>query len=499
MEYKMENVNLKEMPFQVHEKTNDAICSLYEKSIIALLSVSIANNKDLIFEDFFEDLKNNDWKNLGQLFPVLEEILPLQKNNIQQLFEKIMLSYKNDSVDLFNNGLIKQKDGEIQDIKIGEGDFHNGASTAIVDFGNNHLVYKPTNGAISFPFFQLLDWFNDSFSLGDYKYQILNKNQYHWQEFVTEKPCNTEEEIKKYYQKAGYLCCVLYLLNATDFHAENLIANGDSLVFIDHETIIQPKINDRLKKYFSTSGLEKYNNPDELGDSLLMSGLLPSNDESSSSCVLCGLGYSKKTYGYYYKKTGINQYTKDWKMVNKEMKEDYIKKNIPELHGEKVFVEKYLQEFLMGFEECYTLLLKQKTFLLSKDSPIQKFHNLPIRHIWRPTNAYGRILRLMNLPENLKNKELYKQKLEDYFSIAFKNVPADSNLRFVLKHEIAQMLRGDIPYFEVNSSSRDLHTEFGVIEDYFELSAVENIERKLKKLSLEDLEFQKNIILESFK
>lgn len=493
----MKNVNIKDMPFQVEEKTNSAICSLYEKSIIESLSVSIANNKDLIFEDFFEDLKNNDWKNLCQPFPVLGEILPLQKNNIQKLYEKIIRSYKNDSEDLFTNGLIKQKGEEIEDIKIGEGDFHNGSSTAIIDFENSNLVYKPINGAISIPFFQLLDWLNESFSLGNYKYHILNKNQYHWQEFVVEQPCNTEEEIKKYYQRAGYLSCVLYLLNATDFHAENLIANRDSLVFIDHETIIQPKINDRVKEFFGNSDLEKYNNSGQLGDSLFMSGLLPSNDENSSSCVMCGLGYSKKTYGYYFKKTGINQFTKDWKMVNMEMKEDYIKKNIPALNGKKVFIEEYLQEFLKGFEECYTLLLKQKSFLLSEDSPIQKFHNVSIRHIWRPTNSYGRILRLMSLPENLKNKELHKQKIENYFSNIFKNVPIDSNLHFIYKHETAQMLRGDIPYFEVNSSSRDLHTEFGVIENYFELSAVENIERKLNKLSLEDLEFQKNIILKS--
>ena len=104
----------------------------------------------------------------------------------------------------------------------------------------------------------------------------------------------------------------------------------------------------------------------------------------------------------------------------------------------------------------------------------------------------------MKLTKNLKDVESYKQKIRGYLSQAFKKLPPDSEMLPILEHELMEMYQGDVPYFQASSSSRDLVTKAGEIKDFFELTAVENIKRKINKLSEDDLKHQKDLIATSY-
>ena len=67
---------------------------------------------------------------------------------------------------------------------------------------------------------------------------MLDRSTHGWVEFVEHLPCRDHDEARRYYERAGMLLCLFYVLEGTDCHYENIIASGEYPVLIDTETLM---------------------------------------------------------------------------------------------------------------------------------------------------------------------------------------------------------------------------------------------------------------------
>jgi type 2 lantibiotic biosynthesis protein LanM len=107
------------------------------------------------------------------------------------------------------------------------------------------VVYKPKDLGTEEAYHRLLAWCNErGIPLPLKVLKVLNPldtsggYSHGWVEFVEHEPCRDEEEAQRYYRRAGMLLCLLYALEGTDCHNENLIACGEHPVLVDMETLL---------------------------------------------------------------------------------------------------------------------------------------------------------------------------------------------------------------------------------------------------------------------
>src|SRR5262249_49957013 len=124
------------------------------------------------------------------------------------------------------------------------GDTHRGGRAVIIARFQSGLqvVYKPRSLAGDQHFQQVLAWINDR---GDHPpfrlLKILDRGDHGWVEFVEPGGCADVGEVQRFYQRQGALLALLYALEATDFHHENLIAAGEHPVLVDLEALFHPR------------------------------------------------------------------------------------------------------------------------------------------------------------------------------------------------------------------------------------------------------------------
>ena len=362
---------------------------------------------------------------------------------------------------------------------------HNGRSVLIAQFSSGvQIVYKPRSLAVEVHFQQLLNWLNQRGHHSPFhSLNILERVNHGWVEFVEAKSCSTKAEVERFYERQGGYLALLYTLQATDFHSENLIAAGEHPILVDLESLFdsQSKAGDTSEAY-QLANHQKAN-------SVLRIGLLPERiwiDDEFDGIDISGLGGKQGQLTPdavpYWQDRGTDEMR-----IRRKRMEMPRNLNRPTLEGKDVNLLDYRNFLIAGFTNIYHLLVKQREQLLSANGPIAAFAQDEVRTILRPTRIYSLLLNESFHPDLLRDaldRDLHFDKL-------WLQVKHNPNLKRVILAECKDLLRGDIPLFTTYPNSRNLWSSSGQkIGDFFSEPSINMVYHRLQQLGDSDLNQQ---------
>ncbi len=383
--------------------------------------------------------------------------------------------------------------GLLVELESGQGDPHRGGrSVYLLRFASGfRLVYKPKSLAVDVAFQDLLHWLNRRGFEPDFRLLgVLDRGPYGWLEFVEARPCLSPEEVRRFYQRQGAFLALLYLLEATDFHHENLIASGEHPVLVDLETLFHPEINRRELRPFAER-------PDTAGgDWVLRIGLLPQRvwgDAEQPGVDLSGLAAAGGAGSISYWGT-VGATTDEMHMGPKQI-DLPATSNRPSLEGQEVSFLEHADDIFDGFRRLYGLLWEHREELTSAAGPLAAFADAEVRVVFRPTRAYFGLYVESFHPYSL-GSALDRARFLDRVWAGVEERPFLAPLA-ILEHRDLEI--GDIPFFATRPGTRDLWTSSGErIPDFFPETGLDRAARRLARFGDADRERQEWLIRGSF-
>jgi type 2 lantibiotic biosynthesis protein LanM len=324
---------------------------------------------------------------------------------------------------------------------------------------------------------------------------VLARGAYGWVEEIEPRPCQHQRDVQAYYYRAGMLLCLIYVLEGTDCHQENLIAAGEHPVLIDHETLFQPRI-----RYFGSPGEE---GPLTLAgkffyeDSVFRTALLPRLEirPSGESYDISGLGGTEIQLTHRRKKVWENINT-DAMRLNTEPIPVQPSHNVVILDGEKVQAALYVDQMAAGFERLYRFLQARGSEMLGPHGPLRNWSGL--RFVFRNTAIYGSMLKRLYSPRCLRHGMDASLELELFSRPLLYAEDRPFNWP-ILANERRSLLEGDIPIFHYAAEGDGLLLEGDrSIAQFFRVSGFSQVQRRFETLSDEDLERQLGLLRAAF-
>lgn len=304
-------------------------------------------------------LEGGLWREMVKFAPVLERLMGQLVHGFTEHICEVALAVTAHLEEICGR-LLNSSLCRVATIGRGMSDYHKDfRSVHVVEMEDGkRFLFKPRSLAIDLRWREVLAILGEHTDIVLQAPLVIDCGEYGFVEFVEARPVSGIEGIKRFYERAGALACLLYVLDATDFHGENLIASGDWPVLVDVETVI---------------GEAKY------GLNLLRSGLFPH--------LLRGNGFDHAYDGLTHCVNGS--------------------KNLPILDGKAQSGRDWVVFIQAGFERCYRALMDMGRDTGCCARLTHLFEGCEVRDLRKATSYYMNVRRAIRQEHHMVSQEAF--------------------------------------------------------------------------------------------
>ncbi|BAZ48796.1 lanthionine synthetase C family protein [Nostoc sp. NIES-4103] len=461
-------------------------------SLERLLLEKSEHKSTKVYEEFISSLFAGKLLTFLEEYAVLARLLSTTTKLWIEANAEFILRLSSDIASIESSILNNPNLGRVVELKPALSDYHNGRrAVMILQFeSGDKLVYKPKDLSIDCAYFQFLEWLNQQgIPLPFKSLKLLKQKGYGWVEYAENLSCEDADAASRFYQRAGMLLCLMYLLEGVDCFYENIIASGEYPLLIDMEALMHN--NFKLEREYS----ESYHiRPIDLiwWNSVFRVGLLPTWRPSADwkmAYDIGGLREAGKLVLPFFKPIWCHPNTDGMKRDREQMVID-VKSSVPRLNDEYLKASDYVDEVVTGFQQMYLFLWKKKDELLAPQSPLYNFARQKVRYILRNTKFYTSILQTLLEPEYLRDGVDRSIEID-----VVSRMSLDTGNKAIhwplVKLETAALEQMDIPFFSMATNSAALDLPNGeVLEGFCENTSIDNVINRLHSFNEQDLKTQ---------
>jgi type 2 lantibiotic biosynthesis protein LanM len=442
-----------------------------------------------LYERFVQTMKADGFRSFFTTYPVLARLIARAVERWVACGAEVVRRFDTDRAAIVDRLLRGNDPGDVRSITGGWSDAHaGGRSVHVITLENGaRVLYKPKNVGVDIAFGEFLDWLGRRVSIDLRHPRTLDCGDYGWVEFIEHAPCASDDELARYYRRAGMLLAAVHALEGSDLHYENVIASGEHPVLVDVEMLFQPP---PMRPASPTSAVDDIVVA-QLADTVFHTGLLPRWElKADGQCLdVSGLGAVEKQAG------GIRI---DWEEVNTDRMTSVVRTAALQPAGNVPFAgvgdpAAFVDSLVHGFREAYLSIIDGRAEL---PPLLSRFDARPVRFLFRSTSGYAGLMQYSLRPEYLQDGAEHSILL-DRVSRGFLTSD-DSPFTRVLAAELEAMEEFDIPRFVANTTTRDLSLGSDTITDFFSVTGADNVARRLQRLSDANLDRQCGFIAASF-